>query len=75
MAYTKTLVSRNALALIRFLAVEDESGRKRAPQLAEVVQSALTTVIAGDFEDATARDSNLDAVPFFECKRLDDGGG
>src|SRR5260370_36007344 len=66
MAYTKTFVSRNALSLIRLLAVEDESWRKRTPQLAQGIQRALTALIAADSECAAARHSNLDALRFFQ---------
>src|SRR5258708_5650957 len=66
MAYTKTFVSRNALSLIRLLAVEDESRRKRTPQLAQRIQRALSAWIAADFEGAGARNSNLDAVAFLQ---------
>src|ERR1017187_656639 len=71
MAYTKTLVSRNALSLIRFLAVEDESGRERTPYLAQIIQGALPALIAADFESAAPRDPNFDAVAFFQFERLD----
>src|ERR1700687_2330659 len=71
MAYTKTLVSRNALSLIRFLAVEDESGRERAPQFAQAGQGPLPAQIAADFKDAAARDSNLDLIALFQLERFD----
>src|ERR1700758_3690937 len=75
MAYTKTLVSRNALSLIRFLAVEDESGRERAPQLAETGQCPLSALIAAHLEGWALRHSNLDLIALFQLKRIDHRGG
>jgi hypothetical protein len=75
MAYTKIVVSRNALSLIRFLAVEDESGREGTTQLTQALQSALPTLVAADFELSAAGDSNLNAVAFLQFKRLDDCSG
>src|SRR5258707_2409220 len=72
MAYTKTFVSRNALSLIRFLAVEDESGRKTTPQLAQVIKSAFTAPVASDFKSSAPSDPNLDAVAFFQFEGFDD---
>src|ERR1700684_2114688 len=68
-------VSRNALALIRFLAVEDEPGGERTPQLSQTIKGPLPALIAAHFEDPAAGDSNLDSVAFLQFKRLDDGGG
>src|ERR1700716_3730947 len=65
MAYTKTFVSRNALSLIRLLAVEDKPRRERTPQFSQGIQRSLTALIAVDFEGAGARHSNLDPVALF----------
>src|ERR1700741_2447323 len=75
MAYTKTLVSRNALSLIRFLAVEDESGRERAPQLAETGQCPLSALIAAHLEGWALRHANLDLIALFQLERVDYRGG
>src|SRR5258708_37425025 len=69
------LVSKNALALIDVVAVEDKSRRKRTPELAQVFHGASATFIAVNFESAFASDSNLDVVACFQFKRLDDSGG
>ena len=71
MAYTKTLVSRNALSLIRFFAVEDESCRERSPQFAQTCQSALSALIAAHLEGRALRHSNLDLIALFQLERVD----
>ena len=49
---------------MRFLAVEDEARGEGTPELAQVLQSALATLIAGHFERAFAGHSNFEgAVP------------
>src|SRR5258708_29149353 len=45
-AYTNTLVSKNALALIDVVAVEDESRREGTTELAQVLDSAPATFIS-----------------------------
>src|ERR1700722_6748466 len=74
-AYTKMFVSRNALSLIRFVAVEDESGRKRTPEFTQLGQSAFAALIAAHVEGSFAGDLNLDIVAFFQIECLDHRGG
>src|ERR1700688_479568 len=71
MAYTKTLVSRNALSLIRFLAVEDESGRERSPQFAQTRQCPLSALIAAHLEGSALRHSDLDLIALFQLESVD----
>src|SRR5258708_18130016 len=63
MAYTKTFVSRNALSLIRLLAVENESWRERTPQLSQGIQRPLAAPIAADLEGTAARPPELQPDP------------
>ncbi len=60
---------------MRFLAVEDESCRERTPELAQILQRTLATLIAAHLERSLARDSNLNVVAFLQFERLNDSGG
>src|SRR5580700_12221667 len=69
------LVSKNALPLIDFVAVEDESRREGTTELAQVLHSAPATFVAAHFKGFLPGDANLDVVAFFQFQRLDHRSG
>src|SRR5918999_784887 len=68
----RTLVSRNALALIRLVPIEPEALRQRAPERAQPGKCLLTALVARDLETAHAGDHDLDVVALLQIERLDD---
>src|ERR1700675_1072170 len=68
------LVSKNALPLIDVVAVEDKSCWQGALQLSQTLQRFFPAAVATHFKGFLPRDSNLDVVALFQCKRLYDCG-
>ena len=66
-------MSKNASALIRFVAIKAEAGRQRPSQPAQSVQRLLPAAVALDQEGAVGGDADLDLVAFLQLQRLDDG--
>jgi len=58
-------VSKKSLADIGLFSVEDKPGRQRTAQFSQTSQSALSGLIAANFENALINDPNLDLVAFF----------
>src|SRR3982751_916308 len=65
-----TFVSKNALPLIRFIPVKNETGRQRAAQIADSFDRLLAAAVAANPEFTGADDADFDLVSFLEIEFL-----